>query len=496
MPEIVLDYAPYPHQQEVHEAKSRIKAVMWPIRSGKDYSAIPEWIKETIVRMPEWSARTDVTPRWHTWGIGPTFPLTKQLWRDIKRLCPRELMAGPPRENDMSIPLINDGLLEMKSADDPERLVASAIDFVMGTECGLWKPEVWSMSVRGRLSSPGRFGKAILNGTPQGQVDLNDPRMLHWFWSMVLQGRNPDNWDYLRSWYWYEDRVRFGGLEHPILSRTHEGKKELEAVKKDPNISDRYFRQNYMGECLPVMSGRPVIVGFDTQTHVDFFEFNNIRETYISIDFGRNYPFATIHQFSGDGKWWVLGEFAPIQEDLTDEEFIYRLQMYVNELCPDAVRGRMHWLGDHESVQKQDSRRDSTKDMMRNKFKINLLTMPTRKGDELLAIDVMNGRMKLFGKTPSLVIHPRCSFSIQCFLGGWFFKTGKTKDYSWTEDKCAEVHPYIDCFDTFKYVVRHVIRPFDSIRERDEAKRMDDPYGILEPENSGVVTDPVTGIPL
>lgn len=485
---VTIDFHPYPHQKEVLEYEARFKALMWPIRSGKDYYSVAETVKITVEEMEKWSQRTDMTPRWHIWGIGPTFPLTKQLWRDIKRIVPNELMAKPPRENDMTIPLIHDGLIEMKSADEPDRLVASAIDLVLGTECGLWKREVWSKSVRGRLSSPGRLGRAILNGTPQGQIDPSDPTQLHWWWQMILQGQNPDNWKRLHSFYWFEDKLKYGNLDHPIHSRTKEGLAELQSVIDDPDISERYYRQNYLGECLPATAGKPITPQFDLSLHVFEFDYMPGWDVTVSLDFGRHYPVATIHQMSPDNIWHVLGEFAPINQDLTDEEFIGHLQLYVKELCPDVKI--VHYLGDHEAHQKQDARYESTAMMMRRKYGINFVSQPTKTGDEQLAIDVLNGRLRTRNdQKTGLVIHPRCSFSVKCFQGGWYFKMGKTRDYSWTEERVAEVHPFIDAFDTYKYFVTHVIQP----KEHREVKYKDeDNYDYSEP----IRVDADTGIPL
>lgn len=446
---------------------------MWPIRSGKDYLSVAEGIKLTVENFADWRQR-HITPRWHGWFVGPTYPLTEQLWRDLKRMFPKELMVGRPNETKMQIKLIEDGLIEMKSADDPERLVSVGLDFVHGTECALWKPDVWEDSLRGRLSSPGRPpGRALLNSTPRGQtVGLE----LHWFWHMVLQGKNPEKWKELRSWYWYET-----GKPHPLISQ-----EELEKVKNDPTVSERMFRQNYLGECLPSVEGKPICPRFTPAIHVsDRVVFNPAYPLYRSWDFGRNYPVVTFHQFYRDEPWAILAEICPFKQDLIDEELGYLVDEFTQTHFPNA---KCYDYGDFEGNQRQDSRRQTTIEVMRRRYNIVIVSSPTRKGDERMAIDILNSRLKVRNDgQPGILIHPRCIMTIQGFSGGWYYATGKTGEVSWIREEVAETHPAIDIFDSVKYFINHVVRP---------QTISDYSFDKSEEEEDLVRTDPWTGSPI
>ena len=86
--------------------------------------------------------------------------------------------------------LKNGALIEVKSADNPEALVAVGLDLLIITEAALVKQEAWEISLRPRLSSPGRLGMAIFNGTPKGK---------NWFYHLYLRGQDMNQPDW-KSW--------------------------------------------------------------------------------------------------------------------------------------------------------------------------------------------------------------------------------------------------------------------------------------------------------
>ena len=261
-------YDPYPHQQAIHNSKARRKFDMKPVRSGKDIVMVNENTKDVIKKMPMWSARPDtMTPKWNVWFVAETFNLLEQLWRDVLAYTPKELFASEPLWGKQEINLINGGRFKFRSAKNESYLVAEGLDRLNITEAGELPRTAWEL-LQSRLSSPDRFGTATLhaNGTPRGQVDPLDPTKDHWFWAEICaaRGGNGDS----ESWYWFNDRKNYKGLEHPILSLTPEGRAELDRKRNDPNFSERKFREDYLGECLPVVIGDPAIERFNRDFHV------------------------------------------------------------------------------------------------------------------------------------------------------------------------------------------------------------------------------------
>lgn len=454
-------YNPYPHQFDMHKSIARIIMLMMPARSGKDIFMLAQIIRKTIELYPIWSKRPDsMTPKWHIWLVAPTFPLAKQLWRDLKAMLPKELIVSKYNESSLSVPLISDGLIEVRSASDPDKLVGSGIDCIGGTECGLWKRSAWEL-LKVRLSSPEKLKHsfAVLNGTPQGQIDPEDPERMHWQWEMTLYGRDPANHKEVQSFYWFEDRKDYGGLEHPILSLTTEGKQELESARSSPNLSERQFRQNYLGECMPAVTGRAITPEFRFEFHVGVARFDPKEPLYRLWDFGRNYPCVTFHQLTLDGQWIIHREYCPILQDMTDEELGQHITLFTQREFPKVNMAKIYDIGDFEATHKEDSRRETTEEMLRKKFGIGLITQPTRSADEKMAIDIIKGRLKMRPDGSSnVLINPQCILLIKCLQGMWTYEEYTIKGHKHWRDNVAPIHPWIDLFDTIKYFVVRILK--------------------------------------
>ena len=140
--------------------------------------------------------------------------------------------------------------------------------------------------------------------------------------------------------------------------------------------------------------------------------------------------------------------------------------------------------GDFEATHKEDSRRESTQEMLKIKG-INLVVNPTKQGDELLAINHLNGRMKIrFDGSTNILIHPRCVNSIRCFSGAWVYETAKIKGFEYRKDTIAKIQPWVDIFDADKYYITNVIGPQEIQAIRQE-QRMNRPRVVVEKDKDG-----------
>lgn len=106
-------------------------------------------------------------PRVNCWMVAPTDKLWQQNWDEFLAFIPPVLIVEKNKQAGL-IRLRGDIVIKFKSADRPEMLVSEGLDFLIVTEASRVRDgKVWYESLLPRLSSPGRDGVAMLNGTPK-----------------------------------------------------------------------------------------------------------------------------------------------------------------------------------------------------------------------------------------------------------------------------------------------------------------------------------------
>lgn len=150
---ITIKYDPYPWQQKFHASKARCKVISGAARCGKDRASTMEFIDKYVQMLNEDRDYTFV-PKVHGWIIAPTYKLAGQLMREIFNSFPKELVVNFQKESYL-IETINGGLIEFRSADDPDSLVSVGLDIVWITEAARIKElEIVMGNIEDRLSSP------------------------------------------------------------------------------------------------------------------------------------------------------------------------------------------------------------------------------------------------------------------------------------------------------------------------------------------------------
>ncbi len=226
-----VKYTPHPGQELIHASNARYKVIVGGARWGKDRCSINEFIKKFAEMLSE-DRPDSLVPKTHGWLVAPTFPMARQLWRELKYFFPREWITHI-YEQDKIIETINGGVIEVKSADDPQQLVTVGLDIVVITEAARIRDleEVWG-NIYSRLQSPNRGpngsgGLAIINSSPRGR---------NYFYELYLMGqdreKNPD-WE---SW------------QFPTWLNPHIKPEEVEKAKK--SLPERIFRQEWAAEFL------------------------------------------------------------------------------------------------------------------------------------------------------------------------------------------------------------------------------------------------------
>ena len=175
-----LSYTPYPWQQQAHEdfATHRFQVIAAGARAGKDRYSTMAGIRYFAECLNEnrFIERPDMVPAVYWWLICPIEKIGKQIWNELKQFFPKEWIVAVS-DSTYSMETIGGGLIELRSAYDPEDLVGVGLDLVTMTEAARVKDleTTWG-NLEDRLNSPGRGlasegmgGKAIINSSPRGK---------------------------------------------------------------------------------------------------------------------------------------------------------------------------------------------------------------------------------------------------------------------------------------------------------------------------------------
>lgn len=188
------------------------------------------------------------------WQIAPTEKMAKQNWRELKQYMPKEWIVGCS-DSTYTMQTIGGGVIEVRSAYDPESLVGVGLDLVTITEAARIAdlPTVWA-NVEARLNSPGRgrakdrsgksygFGKAIINSSPIGK---------NFFYQLYKFGQKSSS-EYSSNWVSYQLGWRSNPFMNELADTIVETKYGEMTYEEDlrRKIGDRLFKQNYLGDFL------------------------------------------------------------------------------------------------------------------------------------------------------------------------------------------------------------------------------------------------------
>jgi len=229
---VKIEYIPHDGgQREFHEYENiRFRVLACGARWGKDRASIASFCKNFAEMLSE-SRPKFLIPKVHGWLLAPNFPMARQLWRELKEFWPKEWTLRK-NESDHQLETVGDGLIEVKSSDNWDHLVAVGLDALVHTEFARVRDQegVFSM-LRGRLASPGRGpggkgGIAIFNSTPRGR---------DFFYKMFLWGGDPN----------FPDWKSF---QYPTETNPYILPGEVEAAKM--TMPERLFRQEFLAEFL------------------------------------------------------------------------------------------------------------------------------------------------------------------------------------------------------------------------------------------------------
>lgn len=273
---VSIKYQPYPWQQKFHNSSKRFKVISGAARTGKDRSCTMEFTNKFIQMLNEDRDYTYV-PKVHGWIIAPTYRLAGQLLREIMNTFPRELVVNYDKES-YSIDTINGGLIEFRSADDPDSLVSVGLDIVWITEAARIKQfDIVIGNITDRLDSPGRGpngtgGLLLVNSSPRGRTFFNEVCR----WGIEGGKKQRPNWEsfYVSRW----DNPYFADLRNKVYDErigkwVERGNDpylaNLRTYEEDLMLSrsDRQYREDILG--LPSDDAGTQFPNFREQAVID-----------------------------------------------------------------------------------------------------------------------------------------------------------------------------------------------------------------------------------
>jgi len=302
-------------QQIVSDDTNRFKVVVAGRRWGKSWLSMHEMAK--YARFPNSKI----------FYVAPTYKMCKQiLWDDLKEKFIRCRWAKKINESDLTITLVNNSQIYLRSGDNPDNLRGVSMDYLVMDEAAMIDHKMWTEVCRPALSD--RQGHGLFIGTPKGAAN--------WAKDLYDRGFVGDDW---ASW-------QFTTLDGGNVTA-----EEIEAAKDD--LDERTFRQEYMAS-------------FETYSNVIYYNFDHkklFREQmevdvkdilHIGMDFNVSPISAVIAK--SDGKTIQVFDNIEIYGSNTQEMCDEIKERYPNNriiVYPDASGGARSTKGisDHRILQ-------------------------------------------------------------------------------------------------------------------------------------------------
>ncbi len=228
-------YKPHSGQRIIHKANVKQKWLEAARRWGKGRTGLGELENAYL----DWvdlfrSGKRDnaLVPHFHAWVVAPNYNQARQPWHEILEFLPSEWIKETKQADGM-IYLYGPserawGLIEVKSAHDPDGLQTVGLDYLWVSESQDISDAAFQKLIP-TLRSPGRMGRALFEGIPSMWPD-------HWFrrGCMAAQRRANQNHRYFH----------FTVYQNPLLSE--EEQKEVEGDKEF--MTEAAWRRMYLAE--------------------------------------------------------------------------------------------------------------------------------------------------------------------------------------------------------------------------------------------------------
>lgn len=260
-------------QSIVHLCDKRFRVINAGRRFGKTWLAGAEILQFAC------SLKAAERGDFNVWYIAPVADQARNLMWDgwLKKYVPSEWIAYK-NEQRMVMQLRNGTTISIFSAEKPDHLVGTYIDFLVMDECALINESVYNL-VRPSLSD--KQGHAMFISTPRGY---------NWFYDLYMKSiTDPEEW---------------ASFEFTTLEGGNVPQEEIENAKRDLPL--KLFQQEYLAsfECV----ADRVYDSYDKQLNLcDLNPTWGLADIHVGMDFNVNPMTATVSVIENDRE---LGEIA------------------------------------------------------------------------------------------------------------------------------------------------------------------------------------------
>ena len=298
-------WTPHHSQRIVMRDKSRFKVMRCGRRFGKTTMAIAKLMKASLLN-----------PKTKYFYCAPTYKQAKMIaWEmllDFVRKLPPELV-GKVNESELYVTLGNGSRIDIKGADDPDRLRGVGLDGAVLDEYADMKQSVWREILQPALGD--RKGFCWFIGTPRG---------FNHFWEIYESAAENRDWSHFH----------FTSYDNP-----HFDKEEIDRIRDETN--EDTFAQEYMAE-FRRFEGL-VYREFDPKNHVREYDQRpqRFQRVIAGVDFGFTNPCTiSIIGCESNGRYWKMDEWyetAKTTDELIEQCKSFQARYNVFAWYPDPA---------------------------------------------------------------------------------------------------------------------------------------------------------------
>lgn len=159
--------------------------------------------------------------------LAPTYAMTQVGWQPIHDHA-LHIPGVDISLSEKRVKFPNGGVIEVRSADNPQNLRSNAWDFVVFDEAAYIKRETWTEVIRPTLAD--RHGRALFISTPRGR---------NWFWELYQKGMaaEPD---------WFS--FQYTTFDNPYIDE-----KEIKAAQAE--LPEIIFQQEFLAAFVDEAGG-------------------------------------------------------------------------------------------------------------------------------------------------------------------------------------------------------------------------------------------------
>ena len=247
-------------QKEILNSPARFKVVASGRRFGKTYASIAA------------VAQAARFPNRKCMMVFPSYRMAKQIvFDDLIQLLKSKNWVKKINQSDLTVTLVNNSQIMLRSADNPDSIRGVGLDFVVIDEAADVDEEAWTAVIRPTLSD--RLGSALIIGSPKGR---------NWFFDLYENAKLYDDW---QSW---QFTTAAGG-----------NVTESELVQAKQDLDERTYQQEYLAQFVNYSGVIYYAFGEHNISQMPMPEDNRI-PLHIGMDFNVDPGCAVIgHQHNG-----------------------------------------------------------------------------------------------------------------------------------------------------------------------------------------------------